>query len=93
MEIKVPAEAAMAIRLGVQVVVATIMASVISLCALGLALLVKFMQAHDAPEWMVLGTLALEIFRWAADVVCFILFVANEVISFCVGLWRERSWR
>ena len=93
MELRAPAEAAMAIRLGVQVVVATVMASVISLCALGLALLVKFMQAHDAPDWMVLGTLGLEIFLWAADVVCFVLFVTNEVIGFCVGLWRERSWR
>ena len=42
---------------------------------------------------MVLGTFAVEIFLWAADVVCFVLFVANEVIGFCVGLWRERSWK
>lgn len=93
MVLKVPTEAASAIRLSIQVVVATIMATIISLCAFGLALLVSVMKAHHAPDWMVTGTLALEIFLWAADVVCFTLFVTNEVIGFCVSLWRERSWK
>ncbi len=93
MVLKVPAETASAIRLAIQVVIATAMATIISLCAFSLALLVKLMKAHHAPDWMVTGTLGLEIFLWAADVVCFTLFVANEVISFCVSLWRERSWK
>ncbi|TPW03485.1 MAG: hypothetical protein FD125_1578 [bacterium] len=90
---KVPSETGRAIRLAIQVVIATLMATIISLCAFGLALLVDLLKAHKAPEWMITGTLGLEIFLWAADVVCFTLFVANEVIGFCVSLWRERSWK
>ena len=93
MAFKVPAESAHAIRLAIQVVVATLMATMISLCALLLAWLVDVMKAYHVSDWMVTGTLALEIFLWAADVVCFTLFVANEVIGFCVSLWRDRSWK
>ena len=93
MAFKVPAETGSAIRLAIQVLIATLMATIISLCAFGLALLVDVLKAYHAPEWMITGTLGLEIFLWAADVVYFTLFVANEVIGFCVSLWRERSWK
>ena len=92
MALQVPEQSAPAIRLLIQVVVATTMAAVISLCAFGLSLLVKLFEAHDAPDWMVMGTYALEIFLWAADLVCFVMMVSIEVIGFALSVWRERSW-
>lgn len=74
-----------------QVIVGTILFSVVLLVAFGLAKLVEWMQASGAPEWMIRGAHLAEQVVFGLDLFLFCLFLLSEALKFVIGLWKE--WR
>jgi hypothetical protein len=90
--IRVSRSIAAPLELTLHIVVATLLFGVLIGAVVVLNLVTKFCEAHHwLPAWAIQGILGLEIFLYAADLVCFVLFVLVEVRKFCVTVWRNRG--
>jgi hypothetical protein len=74
-----------------QVIVGTFIFSLVMAAAYGLSLLVGWMGAHGAPDWMMKPASWAEWLLFWADLFCFGLFLLSEVLKFVVGLIKEWS--
>ncbi|HXQ16435.1 MAG TPA: hypothetical protein VN814_17595 [Caulobacteraceae bacterium] len=89
MAIKVPPTIGAAIALLIQMFVGAAIFSCVTLIAVALHLLLEFVHArHFLPEFAEWGGSALEFLVWAADVLCFALFIIVEAIKFCLRMWE-----
>jgi hypothetical protein len=89
---KASENAAAAFGLIIHIGVAVALFCTITAAAVILNLLIGVCEAHTlAPVVVIWGMKALEFFLWAADVLCFLLFVAVEVWKFCVTVWDGRG--
>jgi hypothetical protein len=74
-----------------QVLVGTLLFSIVLLVAFGLARGVDWMGEHGAPPWMMSAAQWAEWSLFWVDLFCFALFLLSEVLKFMVGLVKE--WR
>jgi hypothetical protein len=72
-----------------QVIVGTFIFSLVMLAAYGLSVLVGWMAAHGAPEWMITPAHWAEWLLFWADLFCFGLFLLSEMLKFVLGLVKE----
>jgi hypothetical protein len=74
-----------------QIVVGAIIFVAIGAVAVILNLVTMWLEnGNRAPQWFALGMTALEMFLWAADSLCFVLFVVVEVRNFAKRVWLQR---
>lgn len=91
MTVEVSEETGPAVIFVTQVFVGTAIFSIVLLAAFGLSLLVSWMEAHGAPDWMARPSHWAEWLLFWVDLFCFGLFLLSEVLKFMVGLVKE--WR
>jgi hypothetical protein len=89
--VEVEEEAVPAAVFAVQVLVGTLLFSLVLLGAFGLSKLVSWMQSSGAPEWMIWGAHGAERLVFGLDLFLYGLFLLSEALKFAVGLWKE--WR
>lgn len=89
--VEVSQENVPAVVFATQVIVGTIIFSLVMVAAFGLSRLVALMGAHGAPDWMMKPASWAEWLLFWADLFCFGLFLVSEVLKFVVGLVKE--WR
>ena len=83
---------AAAFALMIHIVVGALLVAVLTAAAIGLNVGTQFCERHDlVPRFAVYGMYGLEMLVWAADVVCFVVFLLAEVWKFCVTVWNERE--
>ena len=75
----------------IQVIIGTILFSLVLLVAFGLSKLVSWMQSSGAPEWMIWGAHGAERIVFGLDLFLYSLFLLSESLKFVIGLWKE--WR
>ncbi|MGE5502063.1 MAG: hypothetical protein ACM3W4_09075 [Ignavibacteriales bacterium] len=80
------------VGLVVHVLVGVLLFSIITIAAVFLNWVTALCETHHmAPTWLITGMQGIEMFLWAADVVCFGLLILVEVWKFCVTVWRNRE--
>ena len=91
MTVEVNEDAGPAVIFATQVIIGTILFSVVLALAFGLSKLVAWMQSYGAPEWMIWGAHLAEKMVFGLDLFLFSLFLLSEALKFVLGLLRE--WR
>ena len=91
MTVEVRDEAVPAAVFATQVIIGTILFSLVMLGAFGLSLLIKWMEGFGAPGWMIWGAHVAEKVIFGLDFFLFGLFLLSEALKFMVGLWKEWS--
>ena len=92
MAIRTSRTTAAVVALVIHVLVGVLLFSIITAAAVFLNWVTGICEAnHLAPAWLIKGMLGIEMFLWAADVVCFALLILVEVWKFCITVWRNRE--
>lgn len=89
MTLRIPRESGTALNFAIQVIVGTVLFSLVLAAAFGLATLVEWMERAGAPQWMITGSHWVEWLLFWADVSLFGLFLISEALKFVVGLTRD----
>ena len=87
--LRVPPSIGAAIALLIHILVAVLLFLAIGAAAVVLSMATRWCQDRKlVAPWIIQGMNALEIFLWASDALCFVLFVLSEVSRFCIRLWK-----
>ena len=91
MAVEIDEEIGPAATFAFQVIVGTLLFSIVLVVAFALAKMVDWMHAAGAPDWMVWGAHVAEQIVFGLDLFLFCLFLLSEALKFVIGLWNE--WR
>ena len=80
--VEIPDDVKPVVDLCIQMVVGAVVFIIIGLVAFGLSLFVKWLESMGAPHWLVTSTHYLEMGVYGIDVLCFALFLVNELRKF-----------
>lgn len=91
MTVEVDKGAGAAAVFATQVIIGSILFSMVLAAAFGLSKLVDWMQQSGAPDWMITGSHWAEYGLFSLDLFLFALFLLSEALKFVLSLWNE--WR
>jgi hypothetical protein len=76
------------LRFVIHTVVGALLFSIVGVVAILLSYLTSFIEGSHVSPYILYGFQGLEIFLFAADIVCLVIFVVKETLIFCRQIWH-----